>query len=148
MKNILVLFTLLFAVPVFAHDEGHGPKLTDSPKQGGMISPVIDAKEIAKGEKATLVYKAELVRTADGKVRIFLYDQKLQPLNPPGFDKTAKAVLLVEKKGQISESPFPLALTGSVFEGAMPQPERKPYNIDVRFKEGARELFAAFDNLD
>ena len=65
----LALLLLLSASPVLAHDEGHGPKLSDVAKQGGVVSPVIDAKEHDLGAKAAVVFKAELVRAEDGTVR-------------------------------------------------------------------------------
>lgn len=42
--KFLITLSLLFSLSSFAHDEGHGPKLTDSPRQGGVLTSVIMAR--------------------------------------------------------------------------------------------------------
>jgi hypothetical protein len=148
MKVILVALLMSLSSLSFAHDEGHGPKLTDSPKQGGVVAPVVLASEVDKGPKATLVHKAELVRTEDGMVRVYLYDKDMNPLDLKKFDKGAKAILEVEKKKKVTKTPFTLSLDGDSFSGKAPKPSSKPFNIDIRIKEGSKELLTAFDNLD
>lgn len=148
MKTLILALALLVSAPALAHDEGHGPKLTDAPKQGGVVSPVVKASEADLGPKAALVYKGELVRSEDGTVRVYVYTPKMEPLPLAGFDKTAKAVVIVEKKKEVTTTPFDLKLEGDAFVGKMPTPASKPYNIDVRVKEGDKELLVAFDNLD
>lgn len=148
MKRLFTFLTLLLSVNVLAHDEGHGPKLTDAPKQGGVVSPVIQASEAKLGSKAQLVYKGELVRSEDGTVRLYLYNSKMEPLPLSTFDKSAKAIVEVEKKKQVLTTPFELKLEGNSFVGKAPLPAVKPFNIDVQLKEGDRKLLVAFDNLD
>ncbi len=148
MKKLFILCALLWSIPAFAHDEGHGPKLTDSPKQGGVLTSVVAASEQGLGSKAQLIYKAELVRSEDGTVRIYLYNPKMEPLPLTVFNSAAKASLLTEKKGKVTENAFELKTEGNAFTGKAPAPASKPFSIDVRFKEGAKELLAAFDNLD
>jgi hypothetical protein len=133
---------------VRAHDEGHGPKLTDVAKQGGVVSPVIDMKDSKKGAKAAIVYKAELVRAEDGMVSVYLYDKEMNVLDIAKFGQAAKGYVETEKKGKISKAPFELKRAEGVFAGQSPKPSTKPFNIDVTFKEGERELLVAFDNLD
>jgi len=148
MNRKLTLAMVFIAMSAVAHDGGHGPKLTDSPKQGGVVSPVIKASDVKMGAKAPLVYKAELARLEDGSVRVYLYDPSMNPLPLTNFTKTVKAVLEVFKKKQMTTTPFQLALEGDSFTGKMPTVTSRPYNIDLVLQEGDRKLLAAFDNLD
>jgi len=151
MKRLLIAMTFVAlsgGARLHAHDEGHGPKLTDMGQQGGVVSPVIDKKEMSKGVKANVVYKAELVRFDDGKVSVYLYDNDMEPLDLAKFKTEAKGVVETEKKGKISTVPFALKLEEDAFTGKAPKPSIKPFNIDVTLTEGDRELLAAFDNLD
>jgi hypothetical protein len=147
MKQILVLL-LAFTLSAFAHDEGHGPKLTDASKQGGIISPVILAKEANIGTKAQLKHKAEIVRTQDGTVRVYFYDQNMNPLKTGTLSQKASGNLITKKKGKVNQQKFNLQWKDDHFEGKSPKPARKPYNIDIKVMEGNTELLVAFDNLD
>ncbi|UPT72807.1 MAG: hypothetical protein M0D55_12845 [Elusimicrobiota bacterium] len=148
MRYLGVLLAASLSLPAFAHDEGHGPKTTDAGRMGGVMTAVVLAKEAKLGPKAALIYKAELTRTEDGVVRVYLYDKDMKPLDPARFAKTAKAVLETHKKKKTSKTPFTLALEDGAFKGKAPKAGTKPFNIDAVFKEGDRELLAAFDNLD
>ena len=146
MKQLIVGIILCVSVTgAFAHDEGHGPKLSDVAKQGGIVSSVVEAKDAKLGEKAPLVHKGELVRNDDGTVRLYLYDAKMNPLKLEGFEKTAKAILTARKAKTAS---FALKIEGDAFVGTAPKPAKKPFNIDITLKEGSRNLLVAFDNLD
>jgi len=147
-KTIGILITLLVASTSFAHDGGHGPKLTDTAKQGGVVSPVIAAKDANIGKKADLVYKAELVRSEDGTVRVYFYDKKMNPLDLSKFEKSIQGIVETMKKKKMSKTPFALKLEDNAFVGKAPKPASKPFNIDVHVKEAGKELLAAFDNLD
>lgn len=148
MKLLTVLIALLFSIGAFAHDEGHGPKLTDAGKQGGVVSPVVEAKDASKGTKAALHYKAELVRSEDGTVRLYLYDKEMNPLDLEKFDKKAKGTLGVTKKKKYTKTPFELSVEENAFVAKAPKPSSKPFNIDIIVKEGSKEYLTAFDNLD
>lgn len=140
---------LAAALPcAYSHDEGHGPKLNDSPPFGGLLAAVIEAKDAALGPKAALVYKAELVRSEEGTVRVWLYDKDLRPLDPARFAKNAGAVLEIARKRKVTRIPFALELKDGVFIGKAPRAPGKPFNIDVTVTEGKRKLLCAFDNLD
>jgi hypothetical protein len=147
MKKFLVLI-LVFGLNAFAHDEGHGPKLTDAPKQGGIVAPVVLAKDASLGPKAELKHKAEIVRSNDGTVRVYYYDKAMNPISTGALASSAKAVLITSKKGKVTEQKFDLKWVQDHFEGKAPKPSRKPYNIDVKVMQGETELLAAFDNLD
>lgn len=149
MKTYLTLIALVCSTTVFAHDEGHGPKLTDAGKQGGVVSPVIDSKQVKSGAKAEVIYKAELVRSEDGTTRVYFYDKDMKPLPLSKFDKTAKGYVEFKKKdGKWSKQEFALTQEDGEFIGKAPKAESKRFNIDVLAKEGGRELLTAFDNLD
>ncbi|MCM2278976.1 MAG: hypothetical protein NDJ89_12945 [Oligoflexia bacterium] len=151
MKKIVLTLALaltLASLSAFAHDEGHGPKLTDSPKQGGVVAPVIEAKDAALGKKAAVLHKAELVRLEDGSVRVYLYDKEMNMLPLASFDQAAKGIIEVLKKKKVSKTPFELKQEGDAFVGKAPKPGSKPFNIDVTFQEGGKSLLVAFDNLD
>ncbi len=147
MKRKLSMALVLWGTLLLAHDEGHGPKLTDQPKQGGVISPVVAAKDAKLGPKATMLYKGELVRNEDGSVRVYLYDQQMNALKLETFDKAAKAVVETEGK-KAKKQPFDLKLVGDAFVGKAPKPAKKPFNIDVVLIEKGQKLLVAFDNLD
>lgn len=148
MRYLGMLLAASLAVPALAHDEGHGPKTTDAGKMGGVMTAVVLAKEAKLGPKAALVYKAELTRSDDGTVRVYLYDADMKPLDPARFAKSAKAVLETHKKKKTTKTPFTLTLEDGSFKGKAPKAASKPFNIDAVFKEGDKELLAAFDNLD
>jgi hypothetical protein len=148
MRYLGVLLAALLSLPAFAHDEGHGPKLTDAGKMGGVVTAVVLVKEAKLGPKAVLLYKAELTRSEDGIVRVYLYDKDMRPLDPARFGRSAKAVLESHKKKKTSRTSFPLTLEDGAFTGRAPKAPGKPFNIDAAFKEGDKELLAAFDNLD
>jgi len=148
MRYLGILLAASLSLPALAHDEGHGPKTTDAGKMGGVVTAVVLASEAKLGPKAALRYKAELTRSEDGIVRIYLYDKDMKPLDPARFGRNAKAVLESHRKKKTSRTPFSLALEEGAFTGKAPKSSTKPFNIDATFKEGDKELLAAFDNLD
>jgi hypothetical protein len=147
MKRLSALF-LVFCLNAFAHDEGHGPKLKDVGKKGGRVASVVLAKDASKGAAAELVYKGEIVRSKDGKIKVYFYNKEMQPLKLDAFAKTAKATLISGKEGKEVEKNFDLTFLVDHLEGMTPKPIPKRYNIDLRVMEGEKELLAAFDNLD
>jgi hypothetical protein len=147
-STIIFLSLLLFGPKTYAHGEGHGPQLTDSGKYGGLVSPLVDTKDAKKGSKAALVYKAELVRSTDGTVRIYLYDTGMNPLDLSNIHKKAEGILSAKVKGKFKEIKFDLSLEGNAFVGKAPISPSKPFNLDFHFKEKNRNLLTAFENLD
>ena len=148
MKLLTLLASLIFANPTFAHDEGHGPKLADAGKYGGLVSAVVLKADAAKGAKALLVHKAELVRWSDGTTRVYMYDESMKPLDMKSFESTGRASVAAKVKGKRLEKSFKLELKDNFFVGKMPKPEGKPYDLDITLKEQGKELLSAFDNLD
>lgn len=148
MKKFALVLALTLSTTALAHDGGHGPKLTESPKNGGVLAPVIKDSESKLGAKAKVVYKAELVRSDDGSVTIYIYDTAMNPLSLASFTKDAKADLEYKKKKKWTKESFALALEGDSFKGKAPKASRKPFNIDVHLNDGKDALLVAFDNLD
>jgi hypothetical protein len=157
MKSVILAAAMMIGASALAHDEGHGPKQSVVGNKGGVVAAVVAKSEASKGPKATLVYRAELIRLPDNGVQIFLYKEKLDDkgrldsLDLSSFQKNATAALLTPikgKKGKMKETSFSLELKDGSFVGKMPKPEGKPYNIDVTLKDASQELLSAFDNLD
>lgn len=147
MKMITVLL-LALSLNIYAHDEGHGPKLTDAPQMGGVITSVVLASDASKGAKAELLYKGELARTSDGIVRVYYYDQNMKKIDFSTFSEKASAELITTRKGKSEIQKFELVKHGDHYMGTMPTPARRPFNIDVKAKNAEKEILAAFDNLD
>lgn len=151
MKHIVPVFLLtlvLTQTSAFAHDEGHGPKLTDTAIQGGVVSPVVEAKDAKLGEKAQLVLKSELVRSEDGTVRVYFYDKDMNPVELTKFAKEARGILAFKKGKKWQNATFTLKQEEGAFVAKAPKASSKPFNIDIHVKESGRELLTAFDNLD
>ncbi len=148
LKMALATGALTISMNAFAHDEGHGPKITDSGKYGGLVGPVVDAKDAKKGTKAALVYKAEMVKGSDDTIRVYLYDESMKPLDLAQVEKTATGVLGAKVKGKYQTLKFELKQEGNSYVGKAPKAPAKPFNLDFQFKEKSRELLTAFDNLD
>jgi hypothetical protein len=149
MKTLILGLVLLLSTSVMAHDEGHGPRLTDSPEHGGVIAPAIQASNAKSGRKAPLIYKGELLRSEDGTIRVYVYNSKMEALPLSKFEKNGKAILETKSKSGWAKKELSLTLAGDSFVGALPKgPIRKPYNIDVFLVEKGKTLLIAFDNLD
>ncbi len=150
MRNFLTtsVITMMICIGAQAHDEGHGPKLADTGKYGGLVSAVVAKNEAGKGTKAVLIHKAELVRSADGQVSVYFYDANMKPLDIKFFNPKGTALIGSKVKGKWKTASFELTAKDKSFEGKMPKPEGKPYDIDVTIKENGKELLSAFDNLD
>lgn len=150
MKKIMFSLVLIlgFSQMAAAHDEGHGPMLADTGKYGGLVSAVVLKSDAGKGAQAPLVYKAELVRSTGGDLRVYFYDKELKPLDVKSFKTSGSAAVSVKVSGKWKSTNVPLALKEGVFIGKMSKPTSKPYNIDVTVNEKSKELLSAFDNLD
>jgi len=149
MKKLMFAGAMALIAQAHAHDGGHGPKLADMGKYGGTVMPVIEAKDADKGPKAALVHKSELVRSEDGTVNLYLYDQSMKPLALDKFEKKVTA-----KIGPMKRNPkwktetFTLEQKGNSYVGKMPAAKVKPFYIDLTVSEGKKKLLTAFENLD
>lgn len=130
-----------------AHDEGHGPKLSDSGKFGGVLASVVAKADADKGSGAQATNKAELVRSSD-TARLYVYDKAMKPADLKGFDAKATGVVWSGAKGKKKKSEFALEQKDGAFIGALPKGIVAPYTVEVFLKAGGKELLAAFSNLD
>lgn len=147
--KLLLAAILTFGMNIgFAHEGGHG-EVEESGKFGGVTAPIVDLKEAGKGNKAKFLYKAELVRTASGKISLYIFDSKMNLVDLSRFAKEVDANLEVKKKGKFTYvGNFKLTAHGNHFMGQMPKAKYKPFNIDLYLKEGEQKLFVGFSNLD
>lgn len=148
VRTLLFGCLLTLSTPLMAHDEGHGPKVTDTGNFGGIITAVVDANDASKGNAAPLVYKSELTRSEDKTVRVYIYNTDMKALPAAELNPNAEAKIIATVGGKETVTPFVLTFENNAYIGKMPEPAGKPYNIDVTFKSGDKNLLAAFDNLD
>lgn len=147
-KAILTtIVTLGLSLTAQAHDEGHGPKISDTGKYGGVLASVVAKADAEKGAGAQAVNKAELVRSSDGTTRLYVYDSSMKPADLKGFDAKAAATLW-SGKGKKAKADFSLEQKDGAFVGTLPKVAGAPYNIEVTLKKGGKDLLAAFSNLD
>lgn len=163
MKNVFLASTLLLlSTTGFAHDGGHGPKVTDIGKHGGKITAVIAKKDQELGPKAKLHYKAELVRVkgTDGKpgFRFYIYDKDMKPLPTDKLSPKASGILAYwnrvpgkkldkDKDGVIKN--FEMDLKKRYYLGMkLPSATVKKVYIDVFFRNGDQEYMAAYSGVE
>jgi nitrogen fixation protein FixH len=143
--KLLSAFILLLSLNLFAHDEGHGPAITDESMQGGKVTAIINYKEVNNGRKAKMLYKGELV-VEGTNVKLYVYDKNMKDVSLDKFSNTVDAVQL--ERGNSSKFTLKLSDNKKYFEGKRLKNKRVPYNIDVKIKQGDKTLFGAFDGLD
>ena len=134
------LSVLLVSSMSFAHDEGHGPKVIESAKRGGVLASVVNTKT------KKMAYKAELVRTGE-LARVYVYDNELKSVDLAALGKTAKGQLESKRKKSAKQS-FELKLAKGVFEGNLPKAKSKPFDVEVVFNGKGGAYQAVFKNLD
>lgn len=146
----LICLILGIARPAVAHEGGHGPAPTGVGKYGGVLASVIQKTPLGQpGTHPAVVYHAELTRADDRTVRIYLYQPKSNtPPDLSQFATTAQGFVEVAHQGTHAHTPFALTREKNAFVGKAPAPARKPFTIEATFREGKRELFVAFENLD
>lgn len=147
-----IIATLLISSLTFAHDEGHGPKLGDQPKFSGKVAAVINKKEINKGTKATMLYKAELTKNAKNVIRVYFYDKKMTLMKLDGITSASGELLFKSRdRKKMENHKFKLKKVveknTEFFEGTLPTKPRRPFNVDVTLDEKDKKLFIAFDGL-
>lgn len=152
MKQFIIALAFmsgLISPFVDAHDEGHGPKLSDLPKFGGTITAVISKDEIQKGPQAQALYKAELTKNNQNVVRIYLYDMSMKPLQIENFGDTLGELKFKNPKTKkwVSHE-FKFSKKEGFFKGLLPTSPRRPFSIDVFTQSNGRDLFMAFDHLN
>ena len=148
MKNLFLLLSLLLSFSLFAHEGGHG-QIEEGGKFGGVMSPILSKVQERMGDKATVLYKAELVRSESGKLSFYIFDNSMNLVDLKEFSPEISAKLEVKKKGKFKYvGDFKLKKNGNHYTGQLPKIDYKPFNIDFYFSIGKQELFAGFSNLD
>lgn len=148
MKFIIASFLTLFSLLSYAHEGGHG-ELAEGGKFGGVTSPIVDDSQAGTGNKAKVLYKAELVRAENGKLSMYIFDDKMNLVDLKIFGAEIDAKLEVKKKGKFTYfGTFKLSKHGNHFMGQLPKVEYKPFNIDFFLNKDKQKLFVGFSNLD
>lgn len=148
MKTIFILLLTLVCSVSFAHEGGHG-SIKEGGKFGGVMSPIVDDAQAGMGDKAKILYKAELVRTESGKLSLYIFDDKMNLVDLGVFDNEVDSNLEVKKKGKFTYvGKFKLTKHGNHFMGQLPKIDYKPFNIDFYLMKGKQKLFVGFSNLD
>lgn len=148
MKKIVLLFTVLCSLSLFAHEGGHGD-VEEGGKFGGIMSPIVAKSEAGKGNKAKFLFKAELVRAESGKLSFYIFDEKMNLMDLKDFGGEINAKLEVKKKGKFTYvGDFKLKKNGNHYTGQLPKIDYKPFNIDFFLNRGKQDLFVGFSNLD
>lgn len=146
MKRFAVMLVILFSFSLFAH-EGHGEMPRESSKFGGVVGNVVsESKMIKKERNNPALLKAEIVRSDDGTVRLYLYDLEMNLMATKDFLNEAQGVL--ENNKAKTKDKFSLVLHGNHYMGKIPKQKRRPFNIYISFSKGSEKLFVGFDNLD
>jgi len=146
VKLLTLFLALLLCFSSFAH-EGHGEMPVEPAKYGGILGNVVsEAEMLAKNKNNPAVMKAEIVRSEDGTIRLYLYDLKMAQSKLEGISKGAKGV--VDNTKAKTKDAFALQNHGDHLIGKIPKQKKKPFNIYVTFSKGAEKLFVGFDNLD
>lgn len=146
MKLLMPLIAMLFCLSLFAH-EGHGEMPTEPARFGGILGNVVDETKMQKKEKHNpSLMKAEIVRSEDGTVRLYLYDLKMNLVKTDDLSKEAKGTI-ENRKAKIKDQ-FVLQLHGNHYMGKAPKPKKRPFSVFISFTRGSEKLFVGFDNLD
>lgn len=147
MKLMVLISVYLFSLTSFCH-EGHGEMPTGPAKFGGMLGNVVlETKgHDHKGHDHRPLLKAEIVRSEDGTVRLYIYDLKMNQLKTDTF--TSQASATVDNRRARTKDKFVLKAMGEHFQGTMPKQKKRPFDIYVTLTRGKEQLFVAFDNLD
>ena len=148
MKKLFLVLSLLMSFHTLAHEGGHG-EVEEAGKFGGVMSPIVSKKQAGQGTKATVLYKAELVRSESGKLSFYIFDNAMNLVDLKAFSPNIQAKLEVKKKGKFQYvGDFKLTKNGNHFTGELPKIEYKPFNIDFFLTRDNQELFVGFSNLD
>lgn len=146
MKTLLIIFGLV-SQSVFAHEGHHEQKHSGVGKFGGVMTPVTHPEDVWKGTKSE-IDTVELVRSADGTVRLYLYSIDKKKSDVKKLAPKAMASIVIKIKGQDKATSFDVALADGVYIGKMPKPSKKPFDLVVTFKQDDKPITAEFHDLD
>src|SRR5690606_32187850 len=122
---------LLSAGIAQAHLGGHG-EVKEAGKYGGVMGAVVKSDEAKKGHFHHITYKAELVKTQEGKLSLYIYDNKMNQIKPSEFAEAIEVNVEVKKKGKFSYvANLSLQKSLSHYEGQLSGITQKPFNLDL-----------------
>lgn len=147
-KFLIAVFLFSMMTGAQAHDEGHGPKLTDPAKYGGMIAPVIFKSDVDKGRKAKMQFKAEVTKNSAGKMRIYLYDTSMKPVKNVEFEKLGGVVYFKDSKtGKSKDAKLSVTKKGEEISTQLPKEVKGRFDFDFTFGIKKEKYFVAFDGM-
>jgi polynucleotide 5'-kinase involved in rRNA processing len=149
MKLFVLIFCL--ALNALAHDEGHGPAVKDGGLYGGILASVMKEADL-KGNhhaKATVHYKAELIRAQDGTLTLYFHTPDMKKHDLAGFDNEITVKMEVKKAGKYAYvGEFKLTKKDHLYSGKLPTVRTRPFNLDMFPVVNKEKLFIGFSNLD
>lgn len=142
----MMVFLLVTSFNLLAH-EGHGEAPRDPSRFGGLLSGVVEAKKMKKNENNPVLYKAELVRSEDGTLRLYVFDLGMKSIGLDQFSQKIEAsVENIKNKIKLN---FSLEKSGEYYLGKMPKVTKRPFDLFFKLKDNkGKELFIGYDNLD
>jgi hypothetical protein len=143
MKSLIGVFVLLVASVGFAHDEGHGPKVSDNANERAVIL----AKDAKLGTKAKAVSSATLERLGDDDIGVILKS------TAETLGETAQATLIpTSSRKKAKPQTFKLAKVTedgkTLYKGVLPHLGHGLYELEVKFKLGSNDVLVAFPNVE
>ncbi len=145
-KIALSAALVLFSVTAFGHDEGHGPKIKNQGKYGGRMSSVIFKKD-ASNKHAKAQYAAEMTSSADGTLRLYFYDTKLQPASISVKQVTGNASYKSKDTRKSTTSKIEFKQNGSSFDSKLPADIGGTVSLEVDIATKDGEYMAAFPRI-
>ena len=150
----LSLFTSL---TVFAHEGGHHPTVTDSGRYGGLVTAITekpshhdhhDHHDHDHTDETTSKFKAELVRSTDHTVHLYIYTETMTPADPKSLGNEVKSSLVQGASKKTKKEGFSLKFDGKSYKGSSPAVVHKPYSMEFTILINGKENQATFSNLD
>lgn len=154
MQKLVILILSLFIVApaTFAHDEGHGPKMgKERPKYGGKLANMVEMKKDNGKTKldATPILKAELAKVGRNELRLFVYDNEMNPIELSAVTEVKAFVETKDRKTRKwkREANFDLTTSGRYLTGTIPGKPRRPFNVEVELMHAGKPLLAHFSHI-
>ncbi len=146
-----LILALCLSLNAFAHDEGHGPAVKEGGLYGGILASVMKEADL-KGNhhaKATVHYKAELIRAQDGTLTLYFLTPDMKKHDLTGFENEVTVKMEVKKGGKYTYvGEFKLTKKDHLFSGKLPAVRTRPFNLDMFPVVNKEKLFIGFSNLD
>lgn len=142
-KFFICVAASFLSLSVFAHDEGHGPKVKNQGKYGGKMTSVILKKDHDAAD-AKAHYIAELTLSNDGMLRVYFYDTNLQPtvIAP----KALTGTLIIKNKNAKNSSKTNLVFNpkGNSFEAKIDPVANRSAGLELVISTAEQDYLADF----